>query len=425
MSRILSNIGLMLLLSLVWGCGSKTETSTGTQVESTNLVVESTTGNTTDPTIIKKAGNETKSPIVDAVWTMDLKQAKIPKASASGKIHGAPFKPDRAELDHGVLTLRQGKDFFADMEIRIFLFGNDKEVPEGKSFEVSASDEFANCQVLMQYKASGQNLPVSENFSNKYALKLELGKLNDDQLPGKIYLCLPDASKSFLAGAFHAQVLADPSAKPGPKQVPFVTGKIDVKGKPKDKHSIAAGYAGQTTAGMWQSNNAGYEVELGKEIGGNVTSTTFAPRNTNFQYDAKEGGRYSHVKLSPGRYLVYAKVDPAFFDWKWIEVKPDSQINLDFTLDFAQAGDLEVTLPQTADMNGADIIPLDSDGKLPEFKGEWEHMGSALRTHVRPQNAKVIMKGLRAGKYRVMVGKATVDVEVKAGMTVKSELKLP
>jgi hypothetical protein len=35
------------------------------------------------------------------------------------------------------------------------------------------------------------------------------------------------------------------------------------------------------------------------------------------------------------------------------------------------------------------------------------------------------MKGLRAGNYRVIVGKATADVEVKAGMTVTSELKKP
>jgi hypothetical protein len=425
MVRMLAKSALMLLVALIGGCAKKAGPSSASQPESTALAGESTTSRVAQPPLGKEAAKEKKTPLVDAVWKTDLKQVKIPESPASGMLHGVPFKPDRVELDHGVLTLRQGKDFFADGEIRLFLLGNDKEVPEGKSFEVSASDEFANCQVLMQYKASGQNLPVSENFGNKYALKLELGKLNDDQLPGKIYLCLPDASKSFVAGAFHAQVLADPSAKPGLKQVPFVTGKIDIKGKPKDKHPISAGYAGQTTAGMWQSNNAGYEVELGNEIGGNVTSTTFAPRNTNFQYDAKQGGRYSHVKVSPGRYLVYAKMDPHFFDWKWIEIKSDSQISLDFTLDLAQTGDLEVALPQTADMNGADIIPLDGDGALPDFKGDWSPMGTALGTHVRPQNSKIVMKGLRAGKYRVIVGKATIDVEVKAGMTAKNELKLP
>jgi hypothetical protein len=381
---MLAKSALQLLVAFVWGCAKKTETSSGTQIESSALVAGSTTSRVAEPPLTKESTKENKTPIVDAVWKTDLKQAKIPESPASGKIHDAPFKPDRVELDHGVLTLRQGKDFFADGEIRLFLFGNDKEVPEGKSIEVSASDEFANCQVMMQYKVSGQNLPASQNFGEKFALKLELGKLNDDQLPGKIYLCLPDASKSFVVGAFQAQVIADPSAKPGPKQVPFVTGKIGINGKPKDKHFILAGYAGQTTTEMWQSNNAGYEVELGNEIGGSVASTTFAPRNTNFQYDAKQGGRYSHVKLSPGRYLVYAKVDPHFFDWQWIEVKPDSQINLDFTLDLAQAGDLEVALPQTADMNGADIIPLDSDGALPDLKGDWSAMGTALGTHVRP-----------------------------------------
>jgi len=62
---------------------------------------------------------------------------------------------------------------------------------------------------------------------------------------------------------------------------------------------------------------------------------------------------------------------------------------------------------------------------LPDLKGDWSDMGTALGTHVRPQNSKIVIKGLRAGKYRVTVGKATVDVEVKAGMTVTSELKKP
>ena len=37
-------------------------------------------------------------------------------------------------------------------------------------------------------------------------MRLEFGKLSGGKLPGKIYLCLPDQEKSFIAGTFEVQV---------------------------------------------------------------------------------------------------------------------------------------------------------------------------------------------------------------------------
>jgi len=39
-----------------------------------------------------------------------------------------------------------------------------------------------------------------------YAMRLEFGKESDGKVPGKIYLCLPDEGKSFVAGTFQLEL---------------------------------------------------------------------------------------------------------------------------------------------------------------------------------------------------------------------------
>jgi len=35
---------------------------------------------------------------------------------------------------------------------------------------------------------------------------LEFGNISGNKIPGKIYLCLPDKAKSFVAGTFEAEI---------------------------------------------------------------------------------------------------------------------------------------------------------------------------------------------------------------------------
>jgi hypothetical protein len=50
------------------------------------------------------------------------------------------------------------------------------------------------------------NMRITESFTNGYAMKLEFGVVSSNQLPGKIYLCLPDEMKSCVAGTFNAEI---------------------------------------------------------------------------------------------------------------------------------------------------------------------------------------------------------------------------
>jgi hypothetical protein len=143
-----------------------------------------------------------------ATWKADLAGVETPKEPASGQVHGLEFTLDRAEIQGGVLSLRQGKEFFADREVQVFLFlGTQK--PDGKSFEISRTKKDAGApHVYVGWKPAGQKVPQKTAFTglDGYAMRLKFGTAQNGKLPGQIYVCLPDPEKSFVAGSFEAEV---------------------------------------------------------------------------------------------------------------------------------------------------------------------------------------------------------------------------
>ena len=93
-------------------------------------------------------------------WTMDVAKMQIPDALASGIIHDLPFKIDNAEFQDGVLTLRQGKDFFPDLGLAIFVNLKDGESVEGKSIRVTNKSGFESPHIHLKWRAKpGEGLP--------------------------------------------------------------------------------------------------------------------------------------------------------------------------------------------------------------------------------------------------------------------------
>jgi tetratricopeptide (TPR) repeat protein len=138
--------------------------------------------------------------------SMDLNNVGIPDATASGKLHGRDFTVENAKIENGILSLRQGEDFFADNEVMIFLFLKEGETLDGKTYNVSSDHGFGVPHIHMKWRPEGKDLPETEMFMKDYAMRLELGKRGDEVLPGKIYLSLPDDLKSFVAGTFKADI---------------------------------------------------------------------------------------------------------------------------------------------------------------------------------------------------------------------------
>jgi hypothetical protein len=348
---------------------------------------------------------------------MDLSKANIPQAPASGTINGRRFQPDRVELkNNGVLTLRQGKGIFADVEVSVFLFLNKGQSAEGKNWEVKPAEGFGSPHVHTSWLEG--NFPKTNSYTDKYAMKLELGKKSDGKLPGRIYLCLPDSSRSYLAGTFNAEVEADPTQPPSAADTPYIFGRIALKGR--NKYDLLAGYVGVTEKGEPKSNGGGTAVEPGKD--GWVNSTTFAPQISGLTNDAKAGCTCRHTKLQPGRYLAYVRCGERYLDWHWVEVKDKSQLTLAFSIEPDVAGTLVVLLPSAAANEKVQLIPLDAGGKLPELGKASDWIPTAVKTDVTAKDGRVTLDGLRPGLYRVLIGKRSKDVTVRAKEVVTADL---
>ena len=135
-------------------------------------------------------------------WTLKLAGVEIPSAPVTGRIHGQPFKMEKATLEGGWLKFVEGKDFFADREMDVVVFENDATKLSGRTFTVPKEEFGSNPHIYVHWKEAGGDAPKQRSFMDRYALRLEFGQWSAGKLTGKIYLCVPDKEKSFIAGTF-------------------------------------------------------------------------------------------------------------------------------------------------------------------------------------------------------------------------------
>jgi len=146
---------------------------------------------------------------VSPLWTLDLTNAVFPDEPAAGKIHGKDFVCRRVVFQNGLLMLRSSADRDSEMTANIFISTNNfstnaAEMLSGRSFEAGTNRAGFVPGAWLSWHDG--DLQVMERFTNGLALKLEFGAVSSNQLPGKIYLCLPDEAKSYIAGKFTAEI---------------------------------------------------------------------------------------------------------------------------------------------------------------------------------------------------------------------------
>ena len=149
-------------------------------------------------------------------WTLDLTNTVLPDIPAAGSIHGSGFLCEKAILRGGLLSLSQGKTWPWDLGISLALFARQGEELSGKTVEIGPDRPRAP-KVVLRWKDEQQQ-PATENINRGYALKVTFGQATNGHISGKIYLCLPDPAKSFVAGTFDAEIRKPPPPKsPSPK----------------------------------------------------------------------------------------------------------------------------------------------------------------------------------------------------------------
>jgi len=140
-------------------------------------------------------------------WTTDSAKMKFPDAPVAGKLQAMDFKLEAAEYSTftNALTLQTGKGFIGDARVVVFLFMKQGEELSNKTFEAKA-DEKPKLGALNPHVHIGGTKAKPAVFTGGFAMRLQFGAVKDGQVTGKIYLCLPDESKSVLAGTFTAKV---------------------------------------------------------------------------------------------------------------------------------------------------------------------------------------------------------------------------
>ena len=150
------------------------------------------------------------------LWTLDLAQAEIPEMSLAGSLRHEAFELGRATLAGSNLTLRVGRNGPVELGLNIYFFNRQAEELSGKTAEVKPTDSTAP-RVVLHWKETKQR---SQTFHNGYAMKVEFGPAANGDIPGKLFICLPDESKSWIAGTFNAEIRKPNPPKPKPPVQP-------------------------------------------------------------------------------------------------------------------------------------------------------------------------------------------------------------
>jgi hypothetical protein len=116
----------------------------------------------------------------------------------SGQLNGRPFQPQQGELIDGVLSLREGRDFFAQSELRIRL----PELRKGDlRLDVLPSDQGELPEVEISWLLPEQDLPEARRLNRGYTLHLDLRPQAPNKLAGEFHLVLPPSFKTSLSGS--------------------------------------------------------------------------------------------------------------------------------------------------------------------------------------------------------------------------------
>ena len=149
-------------------------------------------------------------PANEANWSLSLGTNAIPEAPVAGRIHGLDFIVERATFQNGSLMLRAGTHGTVEFAAFINFGGAQAESLAGQSINVESDTDKA-AKISFRWKDADGTVQKT-NYDSGYAMRLEFGALANNRLPGKIYLCAPDAEKSYLLGTFSAD-----ARKPKPK----------------------------------------------------------------------------------------------------------------------------------------------------------------------------------------------------------------
>jgi len=371
----------------------------------------------------KKDEPKTPPPPPAAAWEPDPAKHAVPTAPAAGTLAKAAFAPPEVEFQADTLTFRTvDKDHNPLVTLSVKLLPEQATAAAGGLKLVVKPDDPKGKvpTVTVEVPAEKKGELKAFVFENYYALTLDLGKREKGSLAGRVYLSLPNDDKDFLAGTFTADWVRPTSEPPGADDTPFVHGAVRVVGAKADT-DVSVGYIGLPKGTDLPTDTLTMRYAGAGDLSGR--SDQVKPRVTLYvaAQATDKAGRYEHTRLPAGKYLVFAASAGFPPQAKWLTLPADGKQALDFALDPAAAGKLDVKVP--AGVTGKVFaVPADDAPVPPEVFG---FAASALGLGVDVPTGTARFGALAPGRYEVRLGDMTGTVEVRRNETATLELAPP
>lgn len=149
-------------------------------------------------TLLANRDPERLHALVSLEWLKGERKAPSELAiDLRGELNGQPFQPQQAELIDGVLSLREGQDFFARREVSIRL---GQQPGDELRLDVLPEDAGSKPEVEISWLLPEQELPEARRLGRGYTLHLDLKRRGPNTLAGAFHLVLPPQFHTTLSG---------------------------------------------------------------------------------------------------------------------------------------------------------------------------------------------------------------------------------
>ncbi|MDE3736646.1 MFS transporter [Pseudomonas resinovorans] len=211
--------------------------------------------------------------IISLRWLGDEPQAASElDIRLNGELNGQRFSPLQAELVDGILSLREGQDFYARRELTIRV-GN---LPKGAlRLDVLPQDPGPQPEVEISWLLPEQELPEARRIPRGYTLHLDLQPVAPNRLAGDFHLVLPPKFATTLTG--HLEVFTD--------RLRYRDGRVDTSYDSRDTLAYVV-------RDYLQRRFATHNVELAQ-----LPAVSLPARDLDLDVEARVDGQVQHLAL--------------------------------------------------------------------------------------------------------------------------------
>jgi len=155
---------------------------------------------------VTESASETSGMDEPSLASPEIEITIPPGDPVSGNISGQAFKYSHSTLarNMSLLTVSDGAEFFADREVKIFLFGKPGERLANRTWTISADSQGSKPHVHLTWQENDNRR--TEILTSGYDLELKLGAISGGRIPGSLRLKTAGKVTAELQGNFTAVV---------------------------------------------------------------------------------------------------------------------------------------------------------------------------------------------------------------------------